>query len=89
MQNCRQNAVPPPQTFNIPYPNSTPYPIQQIELDRTAEAFKVLHYERQGLVKQWQDAIDTMRRRDVEINEIAEKFAGAKKIREAKFEVLE
>ena len=62
---------------------------RQIELDRTAEAFKILHTERQNLVKQWQEAIDVMRRRDVEINEIAEKFAEAKKIREAKFEVLE
>jgi chromosome segregation ATPase len=62
---------------------------RQIELDRTAEAFKELHAERQNLVKQWQEAIETMKRRDVEINEIAEQFADARKIREAKFEVLD
>ena len=62
---------------------------RQIELDRTAQAFKELHQERQSLVKQWQEAIDAMKRRDVDINEIAEQFALAKADREAKFEVLE
>ncbi|GMH99393.1 hypothetical protein TrLO_g134 [Triparma laevis f. longispina] len=62
---------------------------RQIELDRTAQAFKDLHAERQNLVKQWQDAIEAMKRRDVEINEIAEQFAVAKHNREEKLEVLE
>ncbi|GMH92487.1 hypothetical protein TrVE_jg6733 [Triparma verrucosa] len=62
---------------------------RQIELDRTAQAFKDLHAERQNLVKQWQEAIEAMKRRDVEINEIAEQFAVAKHNREAKFEVLD
>lgn len=57
---------------------------RQIELDRTAQAFKDLHAERQNLVKQWQDAIEAMKRRDVEINEIAEQFAVAKHNREEK-----
>ncbi|GMI19911.1 hypothetical protein TrCOL_g10320 [Triparma columacea] len=62
---------------------------RQIELDRTAEAFKEIHAERQNLVKQWQEAIEAMKRRDVDINEVAEHFADARKIREGKFEVLE
>ena len=62
---------------------------RQIELDRTAEAFKELHAERQNLVKQWQEAISTMKRRDVDINEIASQFAGARKIRSEKFEILD
>ena len=62
---------------------------RQIELDRTAEAFKELHAERQNLVKQWQEAIETMKRRDIEINEIAEQFASARQIREAKYEIIE
>ena len=61
----------------------------QIELDRTAQAFKDLHSERQSLVRQWQEAIDAMKRRDVDINEVAEQFSVAKTSREAKFEVLE
>ena len=62
---------------------------RQIELDRTAEAFREIHAERQNLVKQWQEAIEAMKRRDVDIREVAEQFSDARKIREGKFEVLE
>lgn len=41
-----------------------------MELDRIAEDFKLLHRERQETVRQWQEAIEAMRRRDEEINEI-------------------
>jgi hypothetical protein len=43
---------------------------KQMELDRIAEDFKLLHRERQETVRQWQEAIEAMRRRDEEINEI-------------------
>jgi hypothetical protein len=44
----------------------------QIELDKTAEDFKQLHAERQDLVAQWEQAIETMKRRDEAINETGE-----------------
>ena len=43
---------------------------KQMELDRIAEDFKALHAERQQLVRQWQETIEAMKRRDQEINEI-------------------
>ena len=36
----------------------------QLELDRAAEDFRALHSERQDLVRQWEDTIETMKRRD-------------------------
>lgn len=44
----------------------------QIELERTAEAFRRLYAERQQQIKQWQDTIAQMQKRDAEINAIAE-----------------
>jgi hypothetical protein len=44
----------------------------QIELDKTAEDFRHLHSERQDLVTQWEQAIETMKRRDEAINETGE-----------------
>ena len=43
---------------------------KQMELDRIAEDFKLLHNERKDLVRQWQESIEAMKKRDVEINEI-------------------
>jgi coiled-coil domain-containing protein 39 len=43
-----------------------------MELDRVAEDFKALHTERQELVRQWQDTIEAMKKRDATINEIGE-----------------
>jgi chromosome segregation ATPase len=37
---------------------------KQIQLDKTAEDFRRLHQERQDLVRQWDEAMDAMRRRD-------------------------
>jgi Rad3-related DNA helicase len=36
----------------------------QIQLDRAAEDFRQLHEERQQLIKQWDEAIEAMKRRD-------------------------
>jgi len=41
-----------------------------MELDRIAEDFKSLHAERQKLLRQWQETIEAMKRRDEEINAI-------------------
>ena len=51
---------------------------KQIELDKTAEEFRRLHKERQELVKQWQESIETMRRRDDDIRKAGERYANAK-----------
>jgi len=51
---------------------------RQIELDRTAEEFRSLHSERQRLVRQWQDTIEAMHRRDVTIQELATQYAEEK-----------
>ena len=51
---------------------------KQIELDKTAEEFRKLHKERQDLVRQWQDSIEAMRRRDEDIRIAGERFAEAK-----------
>ena len=51
---------------------------KQIELDKTAEEFRRLHKERQELVRQWQESIETMRRRDDDIRRAGERYADAK-----------
>ena len=43
--------------------------LSQLELSRTAENFRKLHQERQNLLKQWESAVQTMRKRDEEITE--------------------
>ena len=48
---------------------------KQIELDKTADEFRALHRERQQLVRQWQESLESMKRRDVEIGEAGEKYA--------------
>lgn len=49
----------------------------QIELDRTAEEFRALHHERQQLVKQWEEAIKAMGRRDQEIETATKRYQEA------------
>ncbi|CAB1119455.1 unnamed protein product [Ectocarpus sp. CCAP 1310/34] len=61
---------------------------KQVELDNTAADFRRLHAERQDLVRQWQNAIDGMRRRDEEINAVGEKFAAARQVRATRIETL-
>lgn len=40
----------------------------QIELDKAAEDFRRVHHERQELIKQWENTIEQMRKRDQEID---------------------
>merc|ERR1711988_593460 len=56
----------------------------QIELDKTAEQFRALHEERQHLIKQWEDALAAMKRRDESITEASYRFADLKKQVEGK-----
>ena len=43
----------------------------QIGLDKTAEAFRVAHQNRQELIKQWEQTIDQMRKRDQDMDRCA------------------
>jgi chromosome segregation ATPase len=62
---------------------------KQIELDKTAEAFRAMHHERQQLVRQWQESIEAMKRRDEEIQIASENFQEAKQVFQEKKESLE
>lgn len=61
---------------------------KQIELDKTAEEFRQLHDERQKLVRQWQDTIEAMKRRDDEIAAASEQYAIARQGLQAKKDML-
>lgn len=62
----------------------------QIQLDKTAEDFKALHEERLELVRQWEDALETVKHRDVAIQAASERFATLKAaLREAKSDLAE
>ena len=39
----------------------------QIELDKTAECFRVAHQEREDLIEQWVQTIQQMQKRDMDI----------------------
>nr|XP_013030256.2 coiled-coil domain-containing protein 39 [Anser cygnoides] len=43
----------------------------QIELDKTAEDFRRVHQERQEVIRQWENAIQQMQKRDQQINHCA------------------
>ncbi|NXA51452.1 CCD39 protein, partial [Nothocercus julius] len=43
----------------------------QIELDKTAEDFRRVHRERQEVIRQWENAIEQMQRRDQQIDHCA------------------
>ncbi len=43
----------------------------EIELDKTAEAFRQAHHEREELIHQWEQTIEQMRRRDQEMDKCA------------------
>jgi chromosome segregation ATPase len=43
--------------------------VSQIELDKTTNEFKRLHQERQSLIDQWENAIQAMNKRDIEIQD--------------------
>lgn len=44
----------------------------QMELDKTAEEFRKTHKERQDLIKQWEQIIDQMQKRDNQIESSAQ-----------------
>ena len=60
----------------------------QLELDRAAEDFRALHAERQDVVRQWEDVIESMKRRDVAIADASRDFAKRRKEIRAKRAVL-
>ena len=43
----------------------------QIELDKTAESFRNAHHEREELIKQWEQTIQQMRKRDEDMDKCA------------------
>lgn len=51
----------------------------QLELDRAAEDFRQLHSERQDVVRQWEDVIESMKRRDIAIANTSREFAQRRK----------
>lgn len=44
---------------------------KQIELDKTAEDFRRVHQERQEVIRQWENAIQQMQKRDQQIDHCA------------------
>lgn len=50
----------------------------QIELDKTANDFKVLHEERHHLLEQWEEAVKAMHRRDAAIQQAADRYTEGK-----------
>lgn len=44
---------------------------KQIELDKTAEDFRRVHWERQEVIRQWENAIQQMQKRDQQIDHCA------------------
>lgn len=50
----------------------------QIQLDKAAEDFRKLHGERQDLIRQWDEAMEAMKQRDVAIGVASEQFAAKK-----------
>ena len=43
----------------------------QISLDKTAEAFRTAHRDRQEVIKQWEHTIEQMRKRDHDMDKCA------------------
>ncbi|XP_066474956.1 coiled-coil domain-containing protein 39 [Tiliqua scincoides] len=60
----------------------------QIELDKTAEDFRRVHHERQELIRQWENTIEQMQKRDQEIDQCALLLAQARRAIRAKESVL-
>lgn len=62
----------------------------QIELDKTAAEYRRVHLQRQDLIKQWNEAVEAMHRRDQEIAGVAEQISVFKtKVRERERELAE
>lgn len=45
--------------------------IWQLELDKAAQDFRKIHNERQELIKQWENTIEQMQKRDRDIDNCA------------------
>ena len=52
--------------------------VAQIELENTTEAFKQLHDERQDLIKQWEEAVRMMTKRDEDIDKAQANYRAQK-----------
>merc|ERR1712032_1779846 len=53
--------------------------VKQIELNKTIDQYRALHKDRQTLVRQWQDALETMHRRNNEIEKAGVQYGRAMK----------
>lgn len=53
--------------------------VKQIELDKAIDQYRTLHKDRQTLVQQWQDALETMHRRNKEIVKAGHQYGRAMK----------
>merc|ERR1712032_121533 len=53
--------------------------VKQIELDKAIDQYRTLHKDRQTLVQQWQDALETMHRRNNEIVKAGHQYGRAMK----------
>ncbi|XP_026561465.1 coiled-coil domain-containing protein 39 [Pseudonaja textilis] len=60
----------------------------QIELDKTADDFRRVHQERQDLIRQWENTIEQMQKRDQEIDSCALLLAQARRAIRVKESVL-
>ncbi|XP_060098554.1 coiled-coil domain-containing protein 39 [Heteronotia binoei] len=60
----------------------------QIELDKAAEDFRRVHHERQELIRQWENTIEQMQKRDQEIDQCGLLLAQARRAIRAKESVL-
>jgi len=61
---------------------------RQVELDRTAQFFKLRHAERNRLVAEWKSTVDSMKQRDEDIEKISRDFAKQSALKDAKLEDL-
>lgn len=61
---------PPPLSPILPPCPSFP-PSHQIELDKTAEAFRQAHRDREQVISQWEQTIAQMRKRDQDMDKCA------------------
>jgi len=61
----------------------------QLELERAAEDFRALHRDRQDLIQQWEEAIQTMHLRDAAIQAAGAQFADGKEWHERRAEQLQ
>eukprot|EP01035_Chromulina_nebulosa_P019826 gene19826-25773_t len=60
-----------------------------MELDRMESEYKTNHLQRSELIKRWQDIVSEMKKRDIEINKIGERFAEAKAERAKREKLIE